>query len=458
MAHPSPESAPVTSRLPVAPVERLLYPVKRFLHIEATSGILLMACTLLALVVANSPWAEAFAHFWETPLSFHWGKFHLDGTLGELLINDALMTIFFFVVGLEVKREVVCGELREFRKALLPIVGALGGAVTPALIYLALQQGQPGESGWAIPMATDIAFVIGFLTLFGRRVPFGLKVFLLTLAIVDDLIAVVIIATFFSDSLNWIYLGWSVVGFALVYLMNRIGVRALFPYFAVGIAIWLAFHHAGLHPTLAGVVLGLLTPTQPWIGQRTLLEVFHDFWDQLQAVDGEADKLPVNVEQLQFAARESLSPLHRLELSLHPWVAFVIMPVFALSNAGVPLEAGAITNPVALAVAAGLVLGKPLGILLFCGVAVLLRISRLPDGVSWSLFAGGACFAGIGFTMALFLTNLAFNDELESLQPAGKIGTLIGSALSAIAGSILLLRALSRNSPIGFQTGTSNQH
>lgn len=453
MAHSDPAAAPGSSRLPVAPVERLLYPVKRFLHIEATSGILLMVCTLAALIIANSGWREAFAHFWETPLAFHWGKFHLEGTLGHLLINDALMTIFFFVVGLEVKREVVGGELREFRKALLPIVGAIGGAVTPALIYWLLQRGQPGESGWAIPMATDIAFVIGFLTLFGRRVPFGLKVFLLTLAIVDDLIAVVIIATFFSDTLHWDWLGWSAAGFGLVYLMNRIGVRALFPYFAIGTAIWLAFHHAGLHPTLAGVLLGLLTPTKAWIGQRTLLEVFHDFWDQLQAVDGEADKLPLDLEQLQFAARESLSPLHRLELSLHPWVAFVIMPVFALSNAGVPLEAAELTNPVAIAVGLGLVLGKPLGILLFCGLAVALRISRLPAGVDWSTFAAGACLAGIGFTMALFLTNLAFNDELESLQPAGKIGTLIGSFLSAVAGTILLLRALSRKTPAGGEEG-----
>ena len=451
MAHSNP--SPGSSLLPVAPVDRLLYPVKRFLHIEATSGILLMACTIVALVVANSPWHTAFEHFWETPIAIHWGKFHLEGELGHLLINDALMTIFFFVVGLEVKREVVGGELREFRKALLPIVGAIGGAVTPALIYLALQRGQAGESGWAIPMATDIAFVIGFLTLFGRRVPFGLKVFLLTLAIVDDLIAVVIIATFFFDSLNWVWLAWSVAGFALVYLMNRIGVRSLFPYFAVGVAIWLAFHHAGLHPTLAGVVLGLLTPTKPWIGQRTLMEVFHDLWDRLQAGEGEDDKVSVNLEQLEFAARESVSPLHRLELSLHPWVAFVIMPVFALSNAGVQLETSALTNPVAIAVALGLFLGKPLGILLFCGIAVALKISRLPEGVNWNLFAGGACFAGIGFTMALFLTNLAFNDELEPLQPAGKIGTLIGSFLSAIAGTILLLRALNQKTPAGGEAG-----
>ncbi len=447
MAHTPSTPSPGSSRLPVAPVERLLYPVKRFLHIEATSGILLMLSTATALIIANSQWREAFAHFWETPISFHWGQFHLEGTLGHLLINDALMTIFFFVVGLEVKREVVGGELRDFRKALLPIVGAIGGAVTPALLYFGLQRGQPGESGWAIPMATDIAFVIGFLTLFGRRVPFGLKVFLLTLAIVDDLIAVVIIAIFFSDALNWVWLGWSAGGFALVWLMNQIGVRALFPYFAVGTAIWLAFHHAGLHPTLAGVLLGMLTPTKPWIGQRTLLEVFSDFWDDLQAAEGEAEMVPVNLEQLRFAARESLSPLHRLELSLHPWVAFVIMPVFALSNAGVELEMDALAHPVAIAVGLGLVLGKPLGILLFCGLAVALRISRLPDGVNWSTFAAAACLAGIGFTMALFLTNLAFNDELAALQPAGKIGTLIGSILSATAGTILLLRALRLKSP-----------
>lgn len=440
-----------STKVPVPPVDRWLVPVKRFLHIEATSGMVLMSCTLVALAIANSPWAHSFADFWHTHISFQLGGFKIEGDLGHLLINDALMTIFFFVVGLEVKREIVAGELRDPRKALLPVVGAIGGVVTPALIYLVFQSGQPGQRGWAIPMATDIAFVVGILALFGSRVPFGLKIFLLTLAIVDDIIAVLVIALVFTESIAWGYMVAAGVGFGLVVLFNRIGVRSIAVYGLLGVAIWVAFHFAGVHPTIAGVLLGLMTPSKPWIGQPTFVDILSEYWEDLRGADSEDDppaKMPVNIEQLQFVARESLSPLHRLEMGLHPWVAFVVMPVFALANAGVELELGGLTHSVAIAVALGLAIGKPLGIFLFCFIAVQLGMTRLPAGVNWKVFLGGACLGGVGFTMALFLNALSFpTDDFPVLELAGKIGTLAGSFLSAVIGVVILLIATRGTKP-----------
>ena len=467
-----------TDKIPVPQVTRWLVPVKRFLHIQATSGVVLMLCTLIALLIANSSWDQAFEKFWHTHVSFEFGKLKIQGDLGHLIVNDVLMTIFFFVVGLEVKREVVAGELRDPRKALLPIVGAIGGVVTPALIYWSLQYGQEGQRGWAIPMATDIAFVVGILALLGNRIPFGLKIFLLTLAIVDDIIAVIVIATIFTKSIAWGYLFLALAGFALCALLNRIGVREVAIYVIVGVAIWVGFYNAGIHPTIAGVALGLMTPASAWIGRKTFLEVMSDFWDRIRQdqdddqeredgiyENGSADDgskgnsskkhsnkedLPVNLEQLQFLARESYSPLHRLEMGLHPWVAYAVMPIFALANAGVELDPVALTSGVSIAVAIGLAVGKPLGIFLFCLVAVKLSWTRLPQGVTWPVFLGGACLGGVGFTMALFLNALCFPiEEFPVLEGAGKIGTLVGSALSAIAGVLLLLIfAKSSSTPI----------
>lgn len=439
MAHqPHRES---TDKIPVPRVAQWLVPVKRFMHIEATSGVVLMLCTLIALIIANSSWSHAFEKFWHTHVAFEFGRLKIDGHLGHLIVNDILMTIFFFVVGLEVKREAVAGELRDPRKALLPIVGAIGGVVTPALIYLALQYGQEGQRGWAIPMATDIAFVVGILALFGSRIPFGLKIFLLTLAIVDDILAVLVIATVFTESIAWGYFFMALAGFALCALLNRIGVREIPIYVLVGVAIWVGFYKAGIHPTIAGVALGLMTPARAWIGNKTFLEVMADFWDRIRDEhEHEHEHVPVNLEQLQFLARESHSPLHRLEMGLHPWVAYAIMPIFALANAGVVLDPVALTSGVSIAVAMGLVIGKPLGIFLFCFLAVKLGWTRLPKGVSWPIFLGGACLGGIGFTMALFLNALSFPvEEYPVLEGAGKIGTLLGSAISAVLGTLLLL-------------------
>ncbi|MBA3948425.1 MAG: Na+/H+ antiporter NhaA [Acidobacteria bacterium] len=430
--------------LPAATIDRWLAPLVRFLHIEAASGVVLLVCTAVALGLANSPAAGWFAGLWKTPIALSFGAFTLSGDVGHLIINDGLMTIFFFVVGLEVKREMVHGELRDPRKALLAVFAALGGVLVPAVIYLALQWGEPGQRGWAIPMATDIAFVVGVLALFGKRVPLGLKILLLSLAIVDDIVAVLVIAFVFTETIAWSWLAWAAGAFGLVYVFHRIGIRPVVVYALLGVFIWLAFLQAGVHPTVAGVALGLLTPAHPLIGRTAFADVLNATWEGTRQ-DGDTESAAPKVGDARFAIREAVSPLLRLERGLHPWVAFVIMPVFALANAGVVLSPSGIGDSIAIAVAAGLALGKPVGILLFCALAVRLRVTSLPDGVSWGMVTGGACLAGIGFTMALFLNALAFPvDEFPTYEAAGKIGTLASSVVSAIVGSVVLWSAMRR--------------
>jgi NhaA family Na+:H+ antiporter len=353
------------------------------------------------------------------------------------------MTLFFFVVGLEIKRELVVGELRDPKQAALPILAALGGMVVPAAIYLLLLGGRPGQEGWGIPMATDIAFVVGFLALLGSRVPFGLKILLLSLAIADDIGAVLVIALVYSTNISFLALVLAALGFGLTYLFNRIGVRRVPVYVVIGAGIWLAFVKSGIHPTVAGVLLGLLTPASAWIGNRALAEALQDV---LHCLRGEQDEekmdcRPEVLGQLVTTAREAVSPLERLQAGLHAWVAFVIMPVFALANAGVAIDRGAGADPVAWAVAAGLVVGKPLGIVLFSWVGVRAGLAQLPTGVDWKVLLGGGCLAGIGFTMSLFIAGLALPGELLD---AGKVGILAGSAISAMLGSVLLLCFLRR--------------
>ena len=422
-----------------APIDRLTRPISHFLHIEATSGLVLLACTLLALVLANSVWAEPFAELWQTRVGFSFGSFQLFKPL-ILWINDGLMCIFFFVIGLEIKREIVFGELQDRRKAALPAAAALGGMIFPAGLYLLLMSGQPGERGWGIPMATDIAFVVGFLALLGPRVPFGLKILLLTLAIVDDIGAVLVIAVAYTTDISVASLGYAAVGFGLVYLFNRIGVRPVPVYVVLGACIWLAFLKSGVHPTVAGVMLGMFTPAHPWFSERSLLVVADGVAQRLrqdrESGGNEAAHHEEAVAVLTHSARETISPLDRLETMLHPWVAFLIMPVFALANAGVRIDLPEIGNPVSVAVMVGLVLGKPLGIVIFSWLAVRLGLARLPTGVNWKALIGAGCLAGIGFTMSLFIAGLALDGTQLN---AGKVGTLIGSTVSAILGMGMLI-------------------
>lgn len=442
---------------PVRPLaERLSEPLTRFLHVEAAGGLALLACTVLALVLANSPWAEPFDKFWLTRIGFTVGGFALDKPL-LLWMNDGLMTVFFFLVGLEIKREFVFGELRNPRHAVLPAAAALGGMVVPAAFYLAFQWGQVGERGWGVPMATDIAFVVGFLALLGRRVPLGLKILLLTLAIIDDIGAVLVIAVAYTADLAPWFLVPAALGFGLIYIFNRAGVRPVPIYVIVGAGIWLATLKSGIHPTVAGVLLGLLTPARPWFSERSLSQMAEGVSRQLRQDQDSDAKLAHHKEAaylLTTTAKEMISPLVRLETALHPWVAFGIMPLFALANAGVRIDISAMGSPVATAVAAGLVVGKPLGILAFSWVAVQIGIARLPAGVNWKALLGAGCLAGVGFTMSLFIAGLALEgDQLI----AGKVGTLVGSFLSAALGMVLLVWFLNKQEQKSSRTDETAQ-
>ena len=438
MAH----DAPPAPHLPTAPIHRLTRPLVRFLQIESAGGIVLLTCTAVALAMANSPAAGWWDGLWHAHVVVEVGGGRLGGELGHFLVNDLLMTVFFFVVGLEIKRELVVGELRDPRKAALPVAAAIGGMIAPALIYYALQGGQPGERGWGVPMATDIAFVVGVMSLLGRRAPPGLMVMLLCVAIADDIGAVVVIAVFYSAGLSWLMLGLAAAGLVVVALLSRLGVRSVGVYVAVGAGVWLAMLKSGVHPTIAGVVLGLMSPSAAWVGATA-------FRSTVAEVLGRIDDPGVEVagperQMLAFAARESVSPLERLEGRLHPWVAFVIMPLFALANAGVAVETDLLGSPVALAVAAGLFVGKPAGVVLFSLLAVRAKVARLPEGVSWRMVLGGGFLSGIGFTMSLFVAGLALAGDLLT---AGKVGTLCGSAASAIAGAAVLMWATPKRSP-----------
>ncbi|MCC6881422.1 MAG: Na+/H+ antiporter NhaA [Verrucomicrobiales bacterium] len=418
-------------------INRLTEPFAKFFKIEAAGGIVLLCCALIALGLANSPWAAAFASLWHTNVGVTIGDFALELSL-QHWINDGAMTIFFFVVGLEIKRELVHGELREPRNAVLPAVAALGGMLVPAALFLLFQHGKPGADGWAIPMATDIAFVAGFLALLGARVAFGLKILILTLAIIDDIGAVLIIAVAFTDHISLSMLGWAGVGLGVTLICRWLGVRAVPVYVLIGVGIWLAVLMAGVHATVAGVVLGLLTPSRPWLAERSLLKVLSGTERRLRKDREKEDETEHHEEAvllLGATAQETISPLDRLENALHPWVAFVIMPLFALANAGVRVDLADLAHPVSLATAAGLAMGKPLGIVMFSALAVRLGWARLPEGVNWKVLTGAGCLAGIGFTMSLFIAGLALGDELLE---SGKIGALVGSALSAMIGCTLL--------------------
>jgi NhaA family Na+:H+ antiporter len=435
--------------MPETPIGRWAQPFVRFFQIESASGFLLLACTAVALLLANSPWSESFAEIWQIRLHIGVGDFELNKSL-LLFINDGLMTIFFFVVGLEIKRELVAGELRDPRKAALPIAAALGGMIVPAGIYLLLQGGQPGQSGWGVPVPTDIAFVAGFLALLGSRVPASLKIMLMSLAIVDDIGAILLIAIFYSADVSWLALGLASMGLATTYFLNRIGVRQVSVYVVVGAGVWLAVLKSGVHPTVAGVVLGFMTPATAWAGTAGFPNVLTKVLERLVkgADDSSTKQRHRALSQLATTAREGTSPLERLEFGLHPWVAFLIMPLFALANAGVGIEVAILGSPVALAVATGLVLGKPIGIVLFSWIATRLGIARVPAEVNWKIMLGAGCLAGIGFTMSIFIAGSALQGDLLD---DGKIGTLAGSAISAILGCVLLLVFLPKRSttPIG---------
>ncbi|REK09854.1 MAG: Na+/H+ antiporter NhaA [Planctomycetota bacterium] len=423
-------------QLPREPIHRVTEPVGRFLHVEAASGLVLLACAVAALWLANSAYSESFLGFWKKPVGFSFGEFRLEHSLKHW-INDALMAIFFFVIGLEVKREIVFGQLREPRRAMLPVVAAIGGMVVPAGIYLALQFGQDGERGWGIPMATDIAFVVGCMAVLGRRVPVALRVILLSIAIVDDIGAILVIAFGYTESIQVGWLAAGLVGIGLVVLMQRVGVRSMGMYTLIGAGIWLGFHESGIHATIAGVALGLLTPARPYLAQTVGGELLQDATELLHGGGWEQETHRAQkVGKYRRITRETISPLEYLIYVLHPWVAFLIMPVFALANAGVSFEASDVLSPVSAAVFLGLLAGKVLGILLASWLSIKSGLAHFPEGATWRHLIGGGFLAGIGFTMALFIAGLAFSDE-ATLRSA-KVGVLVGSLAAAIVGMAIL--------------------
>ena len=430
--------------LPSEPIDRLVAPLDRFLHVEATGGIVLLACTVIALAIANSPLSEIYSRFWHTEVALEVGTWHLRFSL-EHWINDGLMVLFFFVIGLEVKRELVRGELRDLRSAALPLAGALGGMVVPAAMYLVLIGPGPAVRGWGVPMATDIAFVVASMAMLGTRVPSRLRVMLLSLAIADDIGAILVIALGYSAGIAVVPLLLGLLGIGVVWVCERLGVRSFGVYTLLGVAIWVAFVKSGVHATIAGVLLGLLTPAMPYISEGT----FAQFVDRLRAVwrgggtTNVAGTSAANVRTLQRVARETVSPLDYLESVLHPWVSFAIMPVFALANVGVRVHMAAVGNRVAVAVAVSLLLGKPLGITLVSWLAVHLGLARQPAGVSWLQLTGGAALCGIGFTMAMFIASLALDSEA---LPAAKVGILAASALASVLGLGILSAAARRSS------------
>jgi NhaA family Na+:H+ antiporter len=429
------EAARELSRLPTELVDRLAKPFAYFLRIEAAGGAVLLLFALAAVVLSNSPWARLFSDAWAAPAGLQFGSLEFTRSY-RAWINDGAMTLFFFLVALELKRELVLGELRNPRMAALSIAAALGGMLVPAALYVLLQWGQPGQHGWGTVMATDTAFVIGCLALLGSRIPQSLRVFMLSLAIVDDIGAILVVAIGYSSHIAWSALALGAVGIAIVRLMALIGVRAFPAYFLVGGFVWLAVDASGIHATITGVILGLMTPARRWVSDERLYAILDRVVAHPAGDEGSEDtKDRQTLQVAEIAARESLSPVERLEIGLHPWVGFVIMPLFAFANAGLPLSFGELMNPLTLAVFAGFALGKPVGVLGFSWLALRTGIAVRPPDLDWRLLAGGALLAGIGFTMALFIGNLAFSTNLID---AAKLGIFLASVFSALAGLALL--------------------
>ena len=372
---------------------------KGFFESEKTGGILLLVCTAISLIIANSGWGESYTHFWHSPVDLSFSGIALNYTV-EQWINDGLMTIFFLLVGLEIERELYAGELSSFSNAILPVVAAVGGMLVPAAIHYFFNAGTPTQSGFGIPMATDIAFALGMLALAGNRVPYSVKIFLTALAIIDDLGAILVIAIFYNNGVEWMYLGIAAGILGTLLLLSKMGVQHLAFYLLPGIALWYCMMQSGIHPTIAGVLLAFVIP---------------------------------------FSGNNENTPSYKLQHALHKPVAYFIVPIFALANTGIILEAGwlsQMTTANSLGIIAGLVAGKPIGILLFCWLLVKLTKVRLPDSVQWKNLLGAAVLAGIGFTMSIFISNLAFSDS--RIISYAKVSVLMGSLIATIIGLAIL--------------------
>ena len=420
----------------------MVRPLERFLHQEAGSASLLLAAAVAALVWANA-WPTSYADVWDTVVSIDLGPLLLEEDL-QHWINDLLMAFFFYVVALEVKREMVFGSLRDRRSAAVPTAAALGTMVGAALTYVAVNLIGDGDlRGWAIPIATDIAFAIGVLGLAGRRTPRELRAFMLTLAVVDDLGTIVVIGLFFTQSISLAWLAAAGVVVATVVVAQRIGIRSLVPYVALAGLLWLAVYESGIHATIAGVILGFLTPAVAFHSRQETAAFLGAHLSDMSSVDSDVSEN--TLLEASRLAEEAVSPLTRMEQYLHPWSAYAILPLFALANAGIPVSADAIvdalTGPIGLGIGLGLVIGAPLAGILFAWGIIRLGPGRMPEGLDWPAIWGVAPLKGIGFTVAIFIATLAF-DEVE-LQEEAKLAILIASVVAAIIGlGVLYLRAL----------------
>ncbi len=430
---------------------------QRFFHSEVSGSIVLLTCTIAALIWANSSWAEAYFALEHTMIGVYWGEDAAglpaplcNMSLGHW-IGDGLMVIFFFVVGLEIKRELVVGQLSTLKKAILPVSAALGGMVAPAGIYLIFNYGTAASRGWGVPMATDIAFALGILALFGKRVPIGLKVFLTALAIADDLGAVLVIAVFYTEQIVWSGLGAAVVCMALIALCSKLGIRRIGFYVVFMIGVWAGVHVSGVHATVAGVLVALLVPVRAVIEPSDFLTRARQRLHELEQAELTRDSMLGDKRQLEalddiYNVTEDMRPAGiTLEQYLHPIQSFMILPLFALFKAGIPLDAEALktlTNPITLGVVGGLVFGKQIGVLLFTWLPIRLGYADMPAGVTWAQLWGASCLAGVGFTMSIFVSELAFTDRV--LVDEAKIGVIAASVIAGIVGFIVLWRVLPR--------------
>jgi len=422
--------------------DQIFKPTQRFFRKEAASSILLIAATIMALIWTNSSIGETYHSFWHTEVSFAFGHFHISKTLVHW-INDGFMSLFFFTVGLEIKREILVGELATPKKALLPVIAALGGMIVPGLIYAALNIGLPTIRGWGVPVATDIAFALGAVAVFGRRLPVGLRIFLAAFAIADDLGAVVIIAIFYTQKIVWSYLIISLFLILGLAVANFLWIRWTLVYAILGLAVWFFVLGSGIHPTIAGVIVSLFVPARGRYDTDNFLQNVKKITEKFECEEQSCGySILLNqehmhaVQALELACHDVETPLQRLMHALHPWVAFLILPFFAMGNTGLTFHgivfSEMVSNTVIMGIIFGLVFGKPIGVMLFSYLSVKTGIASLPKEVRWSHIFGGAMLGGIGFTMSLFLADLSFS-EPQILNYA-RIAILSGSVLSAAVG------------------------
>ncbi len=433
--------APEQSRNAVYRVRGLRAPVQSFIHTEEVGALILLAAAAAAIIWANSPWSDSYFDFWHTKISFDLHIFALSEDL-QHLVNDGLMAIFFFVVGLEIKRELLHGELSSVRKASLPVLAAVGGMVVPALAYLAFNSSGDGAVGWGIPMATDIAFAIGVLALLGRRIPVELRVFLLGLAVVDDLGAIAVIAVFYTDTIDWSSLGISLTILAAAALSVRLGIRSMMFYIAAGVSMWYFFLESGVHATLAGVLLATIVPAGSARGRdeyaTALDDLLHDY--RLAMSNGDEEHAEIVLEEIEQVSRKTEAPLESLEHMIHPWVSLAILPLFALANAGVVITSETLSDAagssITIGIVAGLLAGKAIGIFGITWLAIRFGIGQLPASVTLMHVLGVGFLAGIGFTVAIFISGIAFDDP--ALVDQAKMGIFVASVAAAIIGYALL--------------------